>query len=220
MRPCIAILGGSFDPAHLGHVALGRHVHSALQADELRLLPVGCPWQKGGLQASCEQRLAMLQLAFAETGLPLYFDQRELHQQSPNYTVQTLQQMRAELGPQVAMVFVIGADQWQRLHTWREWPRLFELAHLAVAMRPGFTIQGEAQAQARLADLAQLRTQPFGSAVQLPPMAHPASATRVRELLQNQGAHLAPAVQEELAQLLPAKVLDYIQYHQLYRHGN
>ncbi len=219
MRQCIAILGGSFDPVHNGHLALGRHVCATTGADQLRLLPAGQPWQKGSLRAGPHVRAEMLQLAFADSGLPTDLDLREADQDSPCFTVQTLRALRAEVGPDVSLVFVLGADQWQRLHTWREWEQLFVLAHLAVVSRPGFDCTAAPvvaqQAQARFASPVQLRDSAAGHCLLLPDLAHDVSATRVRQLL----AQSVPDWRE-LAQLLPAKVLDYIQYHQLYRHGN
>ena len=74
VQPCIALLGGSFDPVHHGHVALARLFCALLRPDELRVLPAK-PWQKAALKASDAERVAMLELAFKDSGLPVVIDQ-------------------------------------------------------------------------------------------------------------------------------------------------
>ncbi|HEU4373715.1 MAG TPA: adenylyltransferase/cytidyltransferase family protein, partial [Telluria sp.] len=66
MTACVALLGGSFDPVHYGHVALAALFDELLKPDQLRVIPAGNPWQKNGLQASAEDRVAMIELAFRE----------------------------------------------------------------------------------------------------------------------------------------------------------
>src|SRR5450830_2094056 len=74
---CIALLGGSFDPVHHGHVALARLFQDLLQPDQLRILPAR-PWQKAALKASDEDRVAMLELAFRDAGLAVTIDRQEI----------------------------------------------------------------------------------------------------------------------------------------------
>jgi nicotinate (nicotinamide) nucleotide adenylyltransferase len=142
---CIALLGGSFDPVHHGHVALAELFARLLRPDELRLLPAGQPWQKAnGLQASAAERVAMLELAFASSPAPVTIDTREIARHMPTYTVETLRELRAELGPDASIVFLMGADQLQKLDTWRDWTDLFGLANFGVAARPGYRLDDAA----------------------------------------------------------------------------
>ncbi|MDB5746296.1 MAG: nicotinate-nicotinamide nucleotide adenylyltransferase [Massilia sp.] len=217
MTACIALLGGSFDPVHQGHVALARLFSESLRPDELRVLPAR-PWQKASLGANDEQRVAMLELAFADAGLVVTIDRRELELGGPTYTVETLRGLRAELGPDASIVFLMGADQLQNLDSWRDWRQLFALANLGVAARPGYTLEQEALPPAvahelapRLAPPGQVRTTPAGLVCLAHTLAVDISATRVRALLKG-------ATADTNVNLLAAPVvLDYIQHHNLYK---
>ncbi len=135
----IGILGGSFDPPHLAHLALGQSAVQALALDELRWLPAGAPWQKAGQpMAPAADRLAMLRLLLAgQAGLGnSIIDRRETDRDGPTYTIDSLRALRAEL-PDAALLLVIGQDQYARLDTWRDWPELLGLVTLAVAARDG-----------------------------------------------------------------------------------
>jgi nicotinate-nucleotide adenylyltransferase len=212
---CVALLGGSFDPVHNGHVALAALFAQLLQPDELRIIPAGNPWQKaGGLKASGEQRLAMLELAFAQAALPVKIDRQEIERTTPTYTIDTLRHVRAELGPAASLVFLMGADQLQKLDTWRDWRALFELAHIGVAARPGYALAGadlpSAVAQEfllRQGSLDQLRSTPSGHGYLAQTLDVDISATQVRAALQRG---------EQASALISPVVLDYIQQHHLY----
>jgi nicotinate-nucleotide adenylyltransferase len=211
---CVALLGGSFDPVHDGHVALAALFASLLQPDELRIIPAGNPWQKNGLRATAEQRVAMLELAFAHARLPIKIDRQEIERCTPSYTIDTLRQVRAEVGPAASIVFLMGADQLQQLDTWREWRALFEVAHIGVAARPGFSTGDAAlpsavaqELQQRRGDLAQLRNTPSGLAYLAQSLDVDISATQIRAALQR-GEHAN-------SRISPV-VLDYIQQHNLY----
>jgi nicotinate-nucleotide adenylyltransferase len=215
VKRCVALLGGSFDPVHHGHVALAGLFANLLHPDELRILPAGKPWQKSGLQASDRDRVAMLELAFRDVRFPAVLDMQEIERETPTYTVDTLRQLRDELGPQASLVFLMGADQLHKLHTWREWRTLFELANIGVAARPGFELAREALPEAvaqelnrRLATPEQVRESKAGLVCLAHTLALDISATQVRNALRaasDAGALLAP------------QVLDYIQQHNLYK---
>lgn len=214
MTHCVTLLGGSFDPVHLGHVALAAEFTRLLQPDALRVIPAR-PWQKSALQATDAQRLAMLELAFAESTVPVEIDTQELDRDGATYTVDTLRLLRAELGDDASLVFLIGADQLQRLDTWRDWRALFELANLGVAARPGFSLADAALPPAVVQELAprraspeQLRATPRGLVHVADTLAVDVSATEIRSAL------LAGS---EANSLLPSRVLDYIQQHHLYK---
>jgi nicotinate-nucleotide adenylyltransferase len=219
---CVALLGGSFDPVHKGHVALAELFAKLLQPDQLRIVPAGQPWQKStGLLASDADRIAMLELAFAQVAIDrvaidrVTIDLQEIERKGPTYTIDTLRSVRAEIGPQAALVFLMGADQLQGLDTWREWRTLFELAHIGVAARPGYQLDDAALPPAvaeelarRRATPAQLRAAPAGLVCVVRTLAVDISATQIREALgsgSDANSFLAP------------EVLDYIQQHNLYK---
>ena len=215
MTFCVALLGGSFDPVHHGHVALAALFAKLLQPDELRIIPAGNPWQKSALQAGADDRVAMLELAFADAAVSVTLDRQEIERGTPTYTIDTLRQVRAELGEQASIVFLMGADQLQHLDTWRDWRALFELAHIGVAARPGFSMAEAAlpaavaiEFQQRQASLEQLRNTPSGHAYLAQTLHVDISATQVRAALQRG---------EKANSLISPVVLDYIQQHNLYK---
>jgi nicotinate-nucleotide adenylyltransferase len=221
-RRCILVLGGSFDPVHAGHVALASHFVKLLAPDALRIIPAGNPWQKTPLYATPEQRVAMLQLAFETQPVPLLIDLQEIQRDAPTYTVDTLRTLRAELGPHDAIVFLLGADQLRQLDSWHNWQELFEHAHLCAASRPGFALDASdlppavlREFQQRAATPEQLRSSSHGRTFIARNLAVDVSATAIRAALH--ANDLAPGSGSKLEALLPARVLDYIQQHRLYR---
>ncbi len=227
MTFCVALLGGSFDPVHHGHVAMAALFAKLIQPDELRILPAR-PWQKSALHASDAQRIAMLELAFGgspftdmKTGVTI--DLQEIERGSPTYTVDTLRGLRAELdktvGPAASIVFLMGADQLQKLDTWRDWHELFALCNLGVAARPGYELDQDklppAVAQElsqRLATPAEVRLAPYGKVCLARTLAVDISATQVRNALRT-----GMQAGADISARLPPQVLDYIQQHNLYK---
>ncbi len=210
---CVAVLGGSFDPVHEGHVALADYFIHWLTPDELRLLPAGNPWQKNGLQADAMHRVEMLRLAFGDQSVPVTIDDREIAREGATYTIDTLRELRAELGGHTSIAFLLGADQLKKLHTWKDWPGLFDYAHLCAASRPGFAIDSAQLApevarefSRRTATPEQMRSTPNGLCCLASNLAIDISATEIRAALQegSRPSQLAP------------RVLDYIQQNQLY----
>jgi nicotinate-nucleotide adenylyltransferase len=213
---CVALLGGSFDPVHHGHVALAELFARQLAPDELRIMPAGKPWQKSGLQASDADRVAMLKLAFDGVAFRTVIDTREIARHTPTYTVDTLRELRAELGPDASIVFLMGADQLQKLDSWIEWKSLFELTNFGVAARPGYRLDAAALPPAvahelaqRLATPQEVRASRAGRVCLAHTLAVDISATEVRAAL---GADAA-----KVSALLAPQVLDYIQQHNLYK---
>ncbi len=139
-RRRIGLLGGSFDPVHVAHLALGQAAITALKLDQLVLIPAGHAWQKGGNQADGRHRLAMLRLAIAS--LPASteashwkIDEQEVNRNGPSYTIDTLKALREHYGPDDALILVLGSDQFRNLDTWHDWQHLLDYAHLAVTQR-------------------------------------------------------------------------------------
>jgi len=214
----VALLGGSYDPVHHGHVALGAHFAQLLQVDQLRVIPAGLPWQKSTLKATPKQRAEMVALAFAGAPYGVAVDMQEIErgeQGLATYTIDTLRQVRAELGASASISFLMGADQLQRLDTWHEWQALFDYAHICVAARPGFNLATAglppAVAEAitrRLGTPEQIRNTPHGLTYLAQDFAVDISATEIRAALQRG---------ESANSLIPPLVLDYIEQHNLYK---
>jgi len=212
------LLGGSFDPPHHGHVALAELFARLLHPDELRVMPAGQPWQKkNGLEADDADRVAMLKLAFAHSPAPVLVDTREIDRHGATYTVETLRELRAGAGPDTSLVFLMGADQLQKLDTWCDWHDLFELANFGVAARPGYRLDDAALPPAVAAQLARrraaadaVRASPASKVCVAHTLAVDISATQVRAAL-----HAQP--RGDISALVAPQVLDYIQQHNLYK---
>lgn len=209
-RPRIGLLGGTFDPIHVGHIALARSAQAALGFDEIRFLPTGISWQKGDDSTPAEHRLRMVSLAIE--GLPGFVtDDREVRRGGNSYTVDTLSELRTELGSEAMLVLLLGSDQLRNLATWRRYRDLLSLAHIAVTRREQVSpvrLPEPVEALVAAHGCDRLPEAPGGSIVFFGMPFVPVSATRLREQL---------LAGERPAELLPAGILDYIQTHGLYR---
>jgi nicotinate-nucleotide adenylyltransferase len=133
----VGVLGGTFDPIHYGHLRLAEELGEALGIDQVRLIPAGLPPHRGQPRAEARHRLEMARLAVA--GNPrIVLDGREMAKGGPSYSVDTLASLRTELPVATPLVLFMGGDAFLGLTTWHDWRRLLDLAHVAVAQRPGF----------------------------------------------------------------------------------
>lgn len=133
-----AILGGTFDPPHLGHIEPLLAACELWQFDDCWLLPNHIPPHKGGTHADVDTRLAMLDAVIAEhPGFALC--DIELKRDTPSYTVETLSRLK-ELFPSRRLYFVMGMDSFLALPSWHRWQELFGLCHLLVCARPGYQL--------------------------------------------------------------------------------
>lgn len=143
------MLGGTFDPVHNGHLRMAVELHERLDGASIRLMPCHRPPHRDQPGAEGDLRLAMLQDAVAEeSGLTV--DARELEQDRVSYTAETLQQLRAELGPETPLAMVVGTDAFNAFDQWRDWMQLPDLAHIIVVNRPGFPLAPSAPVAAML----------------------------------------------------------------------
>lgn len=212
------ILGGTFDPVHFGHLRLAQELAEGLGLREVRFVPAGAPPHRTPPFASPQQRLEMVRLGLA--GNPLFrLDEREISKPTPCYTVETLLDLRRELGVAQPLCLFMGADAFLGLSTWHRWRELFELAHIAVAQRPGFSSLTRAAAtmppelrnelnQRLVNEPEALRGAPAGAVIVQPVTALDISATQIRQAL---AAGFNPRY------LLPDAVLDYIRTNGLYK---
>lgn len=209
-RARVGLFGGTFDPIHAGHLTLAAWARDELGLDQVRLIPTGRSWQKGGSACTATERLAMVEAAVA--GDPgLVADGREARRPGSTYTIDTLREIRAEVGPQTALVWLLGSDQLHNLATWNDYDQLTDFAHLAVTQRERVRLSDfppavEALLNARGAQ--SLPDAPAGAIVFFRMPVVPVSGTVLRRRL---------AEGERPAELVPAPVLAYIDQHGLYR---
>jgi nicotinate-nucleotide adenylyltransferase len=212
----IGIFGGTFDPIHFGHLRLAQEIAESVHMAEVRFMPGGTPPHRAAPQVTAQQRMDMVLLATA--GNPLFtVDDREVRRSGPGYTVDTLIELRREIGPKRPLCLLLGADAFIELATWHRWHELFTLAHLIVAHRPGFAPETWPQRMpeplAREYD-TRLLHQPF--AVHLSPAG--GIATRAIAALDISGSLIRDSLSRGVSPryLLPDPVLDYIRSHGLY----
>lgn len=201
----IGILGGTFDPIHLGHLRLAQEVAEALALAEVRFIPGGTPPHRAAPRTPAADRVAMVRLAIADN--PLFsLDERETRRAGPSYTCDTLAELRAEVGAARPLVLILGADAFLGFTTWRNWRDVLRLAHIAVAHRPGTALGAPGTMVAELAsefvarrgDARALQSAPAGVIVEVGITALDISSTQVRELVRGKRSTrylVMPAVQ-------------------------
>ena len=132
----VGILGGTFDPIHYGHLAIADAARDALGLDRVILIPAGRPWLKAGQRITdAVHRLAMARIAVAgRDGFEA--SAIEVERPGPTYTVDTLAQLRRELGDDARLHLILGMDSVRELRRWREPERLFDLCRIVAVSRP------------------------------------------------------------------------------------
>lgn len=223
-HPRVGVLGGTFDPIHAGHLALGALFARTLSLDELILMPAGQQPQKTG-STDAAHRLAMTRLAGelladelrrTHQATRLTVSTLEIERAGPSYTVDTLRELRERYGPQASLSLLIGSDQLVRLDTWRDWREMFDFAHICAAARPGFdrhatSDQVRQELIRREKTALGVQSAPCGGILIDDSLAVDISATELRAALAvaHEGA-AAPAN-------LPETVWQYIREQRLYR---
>jgi nicotinate-nucleotide adenylyltransferase len=207
--------GGTFDPVHDGHVAIACAARDACDT-RIRMLPAADPPHRPPPGASASDRAAMIALAI--DGIPgLLLDRRELERAGPSWTFDTLTALRAEMGADAPIAWLVGADSLIGLPTWKSWRGLFALAHFIVADRPGSRLDsdGEPALEEALAgrwtdDADRLRAAPAGLVLRLHQPLQVHSATELRWRI---------AEGRPWRGLVAPAVADYIGEHHLYGAG-
>ncbi len=207
----LAIYGGTFDPVHIGHLRSAIEVAEYLQLPQLHLMPNAVPPHRASPDVGAQQRLAMLRLAVADEPL-LQIDTRELERSEPSWTIDSLLSVRAQIGQQTALFFVLGQDAFAGLPGWHRWQEILQHCHLLVLQRPDQDCSlppqlAELSAARQLAHWRQIE-RPSGNIIFLQQTPLPLSATDIRQRL---------ATGRNVRYLLPDAVLQYIQTHGLYR---
>ena len=132
----LGVLGGAFDPVHIGHLRGAIAVREHLGLERVDLLPAAQSPLKDTATVTAADRLAMLEAAVR--GVPgLGVDARELAREGPSYTVDTLIELRREVGQALPLIWIVGTDILPALPRWSRWQQLLELAHLVILERPG-----------------------------------------------------------------------------------
>ncbi len=189
----LGIMGGTFDPIHMGHLVTAEQARADLDLDEVVFLPAGQPWQKDEDTTSAEHRYLMTVLATAANSA-FSVSRDEIDRDGPTYTVQTLRMLREQV-PHATLFFITGADAILNILTWKDADECLELAVFVAATRPGY-------------DLAKLEAQGVRGQVRVldvPALA--ISSTDVRERF---------AKGRAVRYLIPREVEQFARKHGLY----
>jgi nicotinate-nucleotide adenylyltransferase len=220
----IAIYGGTFDPVHNGHLEIARRVTQLFAIDEFLFLPaLLAPHKQAREVSSALHRYAMLALA-TNRDPRLRISTFELDGAGAQYTVDTLFHFRSRLGGLAELFFVMGADSWAELATWRSWQRLLTLAHLIVVTRPGYEVSALLPGQEEAISVVDVRGVSGQIDSRLLASASPgifvtdAVMADVSATAARQAARAAHG--EDLDQLVPLEVAGYIRKYQLYRNSH
>jgi len=211
------LYGGTFDPVHIGHIDIARRVSEVFEIDKVVFIPAQmAPHKIGRPVTPSVHRYAMLALA-TQDDPQLSISTFELDDPDRRYTVDTVAHFQRRLGNETELFFIMGADSWSEITSWREWERLLTMTNHIVVTRPGFepSIAHVGAVGERIVDLrgtateaATSRTTPriyFTDAVM-----KDVSATRIRRLA-------SEGRTGELTDLLPPAVLEYIKKYGIYK---
>jgi len=196
----IGVLGGTFDPIHIGHLILAEEVRARLNLAEIFFVPAGQPWLKVDSPISpAEHRVEMVRLAIADK--PHFkLSTMEIERAGPTYTVDTIAELKAQLGAGDELFFILGWDNLAELPRWRQPSRLITMCRLVAVPRPGYPLPDLKALEAVIPGLSQRVT-----LMDKPEIDISASAIRDR-VTQGLSIH----------RLVPEPVERYIKGHKLY----
>ena len=136
----IAFFGGTFDPVHNGHLKIARTLVEFFRLDRFYFLPAfHAPHKAERKPTSAYHRFAMLSIA-TENDPSIFVSTHELDRGEPRYTVETIPELAADV-PGSKLFFVMGADSWMDIRTWRRWEDLLLMTNHIVVARPGYEIE-------------------------------------------------------------------------------
>ncbi|OGT40155.1 MAG: hypothetical protein A3F12_07830 [Gammaproteobacteria bacterium RIFCSPHIGHO2_12_FULL_38_14] len=206
----IGILGGTFDPIHMGHLRMALELYEALDLAKVHLIPCHRPVHRKLPSASPKDRLEMVRCAVASEPV-LYVDDREIHRETPSYMIDTLLEMHQEM-PNTPLCLLLGIDAFLGFTSWHRWQEILNQAHIIVAYRPRYQLPSTGI----IADIVKERLQHehaiihehlAGSILLRPITALEISATDIRKQI---------AMGRNPRYLLPDSVYDYIKQHDIY----
>lgn len=232
MTQRIGLFGGSFDPVHIGHIASANELVDVLQLDNILMLPCAQHALQKVSAAAPQHRRAMLALAIKQSP-HLSLDDRELQRQGITYSIDTCRELRAEYGADAVLCFIVGSDVLDSLHLWREWKQLLDIVNLVIMQRAVCSDDEVSQPSpvaisdevaSVLDNAVKTIRQPFGELIRVACTPYPVASSRIRPMLAERAHQKGDECQREpgveleqnLRNMLPAQVLDYIDENGLY----
>lgn len=190
----IGLFGGTFDPIHNGHLKIAGIVQQKLGLDKVIFIPAGILPHKVQSQATAKDRLAMVKLSLCSKK-KFTVHAYETNKKSPSYSIETVRYLKRKLGRRAEFFFIIGADAFGEIHTWRRWRELLKLCHFVVINRPGYKIVLPNKSIA--ANVLIMRIAGI-----------PLAATVIRQKI---------AKNKSISKFVPKAVYSYIKKHNLYQ---
>ena len=211
INPPIGVLGGTFDPIHVGHLRMGIELFETLQLARIHVVPCYQPVHRGQPVASVEDRVAMVKLAISDEP-SLYYDSREIDRKGASYMIDTLLHLNNEL-PTTPLCLLIGIDAFLGFSHWHRATEILYYAHLIVAHRPRYHLPATGIIAHLLKkhlrhDIQYIHEHMAGGILLQPIASLDVSASDIRKTI---GMGRNPRY------LLPDKVYDYLQQHGIYR---
>ncbi|WP_440053773.1 nicotinate-nucleotide adenylyltransferase [Pseudoalteromonas sp. T1lg65] len=208
----IALLGGTFDPPHLGHLNMALQCAETLQLQSLYFLPCAIPVHKQRPSITDAHRINMLKLMLQNHDV-LKIDERELLRQGPSYSLLTLQELRQEAGDS-PIIFLMGMDSFNTFHLWYHWQEITKLCHLVVYQRPGQDNTPDSALtnylkSAITSDVTKLTTTQAGHCFFLDGVQRDIASSDIRKAIAQQNT-------DRMEQWLTRPVIEYINQHRLY----
>ena len=201
----IAILGGTFDPIHKGHLHIASRVHQLLSVEQVQFMPCAVPVHRAPPQASPEQRCDMIALGIAGDDR-FALNRMEIERNTPSFTIDSLRELRAK-GHQ-KMILILGSDAFNVFGTWKQPQEVLELAHIVVCLRPGEQLKPGCFDSHRVDSAAPLQVRSSGSILVLEVDAPNCASSSLRQRL---------AASLPVDDCLAAPVVRYIESCQLYQ---
>jgi nicotinate-nucleotide adenylyltransferase len=214
----IALYGGTFDPVHAGHLEVARRVSQLFEIEKVLFIPAQiAPHKIARPVTEPIHRYAMLALA-TQDDPQLSISTFELDAPDRRYTVDTIDHFQRVLGDSTELFFIMGADSWSEITTWREWERLLAMTNHIVVTRPGYepSTAHVREHRDRIVDLRNsLALNNRGSMrIYITDIVRKdVSATQIRRLAREGRT-------DELLDLVPEPVLEYIKKYGIYRDLN
>ena len=207
----VALFGGTFNPIHFGHLNLANNLVDYLQIESVRMIPCAIPPHRETPNVSAEHRMAMLALATAGNNA-IVADDLELKRKGTSFSIDTVTQVRQDIGAKTPLFFCLGMDSVSTIDSWHRWTDLLDNCHIVACSRPNYHLPKDGVVtswveQHLCEDLTELKKQSHGCVhlCKIPPL--DISSSSIRDSIK---------CGKSIDQMTTQSVVNYIRQHSLY----